>query len=219
MNWKIRRSDGRCRDCERLFEAGEEHYSILDVGEEDWERHDVCTTCFRSESVGADVLFWRTRRPREDGKKKQVDLEGLLVLLTHLMKLELDPIRRQLRFLIAMILTRKRVLRMQNLERDGSTDWVVLAVPKTEIAYRLEADLPGPKEMPVLKALLQRLFDDETAGDEELLPTLLSDEAIEVPGSGDEGEADADREESGPEPQEGDSSTSPEDVTVGDSRD
>ena len=205
-SWKIRRSTGTCSGCDKEFEPEAEHYSLLTIGEEDWERTDSCAGCFKAEGLGPETLYWRTRRPKAENKKRQVDLEGLRVLFSQLVTMELDDTRRKLTFLIGMILTRKRRLRMGAIEREGDVDWIVLEVPKSETTYRVRADVPDPEEMPQLRELLQKLFDED-AESEDLLGGILTDEGQGAP-EGEEEQVPGDSHAEGDEPAEEDGQSS-----------
>lgn len=111
-DWKILRDRSQAETCSRggCALAGEaEHYAILELPA--CIRRQVCLTCFHElKSQGCEMPFhWKVRR-RPDGKRQAVmDLASLRALFDRLAE---EPEASALRYLVALLLLRKRVLRI-----------------------------------------------------------------------------------------------------------
>jgi hypothetical protein len=108
--WEINRPLGQCSGTERKIEYGEEYFAALVETEEGLQRQDFCADYWEKEKP--DVFcYWRTKLP-ESGQKKQlfVDDQMLMAFFERLEK-ETDQEKIDFRFVLALILMRKRILK------------------------------------------------------------------------------------------------------------
>ena len=125
--WKIARRAPACGLCGAPFADGEEHYSLLRL-EEGLQRSDRCLGCFRSRPAAETEFFWRTKFVRDRRRRIAVDLEALREAF-----LALPPAgdRSELRYLIALLLLRKRALRLLETKKgEGDSPDVLVVAPK-----------------------------------------------------------------------------------------
>ncbi len=116
--WKIVRDRTRCDRPGCPLPAADEYWAVLKLPS--CLRRDVCATCFREleARAGEPPLFWRGRRRRNGDKAPAYDLHSLRQLFDRLgeQKQEQNAGRaataRGLRYLVALLLLRKRVLKM-----------------------------------------------------------------------------------------------------------
>jgi hypothetical protein len=103
---------GQCRSCGREFAAGEEFLAALfDAGEE-FRREDYCPACWleRAKQAPAPFSCWRGRMPPpQQPKRPTVDSEVLVDFLARLAE-EQEPAKVNFRFVLALMLMRKRLL-------------------------------------------------------------------------------------------------------------
>ena len=159
--YPVTRSTGRCadRDVElepgsicvaTLCETGEEGLKRLDYSLEAWEGGT------RPESL---FSFWRTKVPEEGIHKKQVIDETVLLTIFEQLADDDQPRRVALRFVLALILMRKRLLRfMGRVEEDGIVIWRMRPRGSTPDAPLLEVIDPGLGDEDVL-ALSEQLTE------------------------------------------------------------
>ncbi|MEK6676564.1 MAG: hypothetical protein AABZ47_13040 [Planctomycetota bacterium] len=113
--WQVESASGRCAITGRVLEPGEWFFTALFEEGESFRRADYCQEGWSGPPEGCFCHF-KTRVPiREQRKKTFVDSEMLIGFFTRLAD-ETELLRRQFRFVLALILMRKRVLRY-----DGST--------------------------------------------------------------------------------------------------
>ena len=108
--WEINKPLGQCHGTNRKIEYGEEYFGALVATEEGLQRWDFCADYWESEKP--DVFcYWKTRLP-EPGQKKQlfVDDQMLMAFFERLEK-ETEQERVNFRFVLALILMRKRILK------------------------------------------------------------------------------------------------------------
>ncbi len=123
QQWEVQRPAGVCTVTGRPIEEGEEFYSVLFEEGETFRRADVGLDEWEGPPEGSFCHF-KTRLPvKEKQKKTFVDNELLRSFFLRLAD-ESDPARRQFRFVIALILMRKRILRYEGSDTaDGVETW------------------------------------------------------------------------------------------------
>lgn len=135
-----------CAACSKQLPPGEELIATIQPGEEkDGEelfvRRDFCTPCWaaRGEQLaGPDSLgVWHTRVPQLKEKKKLfVDDEVLASFFQRLEGIE-DPARQQFRFVLALILMRKKKLVYDRSEATDAGDVWTVHFKGQDGAYRV----------------------------------------------------------------------------------
>lgn len=110
-DWKIQRDKQRCEKPGCPLAGRKEFFAVLELPS--CVRRDLCQECFSELETHSQStpIFWRGRR-REDGKREIVlDLATLRQMFDRLAE-EPSEQGRALRYLVALLLLRKRVLKM-----------------------------------------------------------------------------------------------------------
>ena len=122
-DWEINKPLGQCFGSGRKIEHGQEYFGALVVAEEGLQRRDFCAEYWESEKP--DVFcHWKTRLP-EPGQKKQlfVDDQMLMSFFERLAR-ETDQEKIDFRFVLTLILMRKRLLKYsESRTEDGKEIW------------------------------------------------------------------------------------------------
>jgi hypothetical protein len=123
--WEIKKTLGQCTGTGREFEIGEDYFAALVEGEEGLERQDFSFD-YWNEAKPQVYCFWKTRMPNPDVKKKLlVDDEMLMSFFDRLAE-ETDQEKINFRFVLTLILMRKRKLKYDSCEMaDGEEVWTV----------------------------------------------------------------------------------------------
>ncbi len=124
-DYKISASDRTCHTCERRFEVGEVYYSAVveapPEAEEMFVRHDFCPDCWQPEPE-AYFSYWKTRVPEPPPERptgpRLVDMGRLMQLFEHLAEADQEKARR-FRYVLALVLMRKKRLRLESSRRVG----------------------------------------------------------------------------------------------------
>jgi len=112
-DWKVHRSKSSCNVCQCEIEPGSHFWSrLVDNPEPDQEsllRQDYCDAHWPVE--GESFCYWKTTRSEEENKgPRMLDSDTLLTLFRELPESE-EPRKLNFRYLLALILMRKKVLR------------------------------------------------------------------------------------------------------------
>jgi len=122
-DWEVNKPLGQCFGSGRKIEHGEEYFGALVVAEEGLQRQDFCAEYWESEKP--DVFcHWKTKLP-EPGQKKQlfVDDQMLMTFFERLAR-ETDQEKIDFRFVLTLILMRKRLLKYdESRTEDGKEIW------------------------------------------------------------------------------------------------
>ena len=177
-SWKIRRRRGTCSTCERAFDEGEPHFSMLALRGDELEREDLCRACWRqrpaadatpgvagAESTPARELFWwRTRHTlaRRGGLALNLDaLEGVFLGLEGRAEAPL----RELRFVLCLLLLRKRRLKIERILRDADGEAMLVRRPRHKEELRVPVfDFPAEK-LEELRGRLREIFEGAEPGE------------------------------------------------------
>ncbi len=130
-DWEVAKTQGVCAGCRQTFEAKQEYYAALaeaNHGPEQsagFKRRDYCQDCWQREHPEV-FCFWKTSVPEPTQKKKLlVDDDVLLDFFERLAGVD-EQAKINFRFVLALILMRKRILKYQQTElRDGKEFWIM----------------------------------------------------------------------------------------------
>ena len=150
--WKISKRGRSCSVCQREFRSEEWLYSGIAEVEGRFERRDVCVPCW--DKKPELFSFWKTRMPKREVKRLE-DINAMQEFFKKLLEKPSDePNRQKVTYLTALLLARKRRLRLAG-SKDGrlriEKSWDGEA---TDIADPMIAD----SELEVLKQQMEQLF-------------------------------------------------------------
>jgi hypothetical protein len=192
QDWKITRRHDVCSGCEAQFDEGALLWSLVHVADGELAREDLCRSCFegRATAEADEVVWWRTKNRAERKRGLQLDLEALEALFLALED-RTEQKMRELRYLLCLILMRKRRLKVVRVLRDAEGEAFTLRRPRRSEELKVFVFELGPERQDELRGELLRIFDEPGLGG-----------AIDEAGSGDATEAEeaaADGQGSGPE--------------------
>ncbi len=126
QDWQLDAPKGRCAVTDRPLVEGEEFYSVIfedEAAETGFRRMDFSVEAWRGVPEGAFCSF-KTHVPiREKRRRLLVDNDVLINFFSRLAD-ETEPLRVQFRFVLALILMRKKILRYDGCEKvDGQEVW------------------------------------------------------------------------------------------------
>ena len=153
--WKIHKRGKSCSACRRAFRSEEEHYSGIVEVESRFERRDLCLPCWGQKPEL--FSFWRTRMPRREEKRLE-DINAMQDFFKKLIeKPTEDPARQKVIYLTALLLARKRRLKLAGT-KDGK-----LKIEKSWDGESIEIVDPPitDAELETLKQQMEQLFEVE----------------------------------------------------------
>ena len=184
--WKIRRRHGECSRCQSTFEDGHRHASILRIDDEETlVREDLCSECWEGGDASELLFWWFTRYQENKTKTLRLDLESLERLFLQLEGRKQEKVQ-ELRYLVCLLLMRKRRLKLIRVERKKQGERLILRRPRrTEELAVWVVDFT-PERMEEMRASLQQALEgagadeagtepsDEETGEEAPAPELAS---------------------------------------------
>ncbi|MFQ6048784.1 MAG: hypothetical protein ACE5K7_05420 [Phycisphaerae bacterium] len=121
QKWDIASQTGRCSVSGRELAEGEPFYTVLFDRGDHFERADYSLQCWQGPPAGA-YCFWKSRVPQRRKKRRLlVDDEVLIEFFSRLAG-DGEPAKQQFRFVLALILMRKRLLKYEQTIRRGQDE-------------------------------------------------------------------------------------------------
>jgi hypothetical protein len=191
--WTIGRRQPACAASGRAFEDGERHVSLVEVVEGELRRSDLSLAAWSARArsgAEAPLFWWMTRHRVNPTRTVQLDLEGLEQLFQRLEGRPETPVR-ELRYLLCLLLMRKRRLSIERIERGPEGERMLVKRPRRDERYEVFVYDFTPERMEELRAELQAIFD----GAEGPEGVRLDGEDVDADHGGAEGhavESDAD---------------------------
>ncbi|MFA5251928.1 MAG: hypothetical protein WC454_05010 [Phycisphaerae bacterium] len=120
-DWEIDKPLEQCSGSGKKIEYGEEYFAALVETGEGLARRDFCADYWQAAKPSV-FCYWKTRLPRSDEKKhKFIDDEMLMAFFERLAK-ETEQERINFRFVLALVLMRKRRLKYDSSKIEGDKE-------------------------------------------------------------------------------------------------
>ena len=126
--YPVKKATGRCAARDVVLEPGEACMATLSEGpEESLQRLEYSLAAWESGTRPSGLFsFWKTVVPEQDARPNPLVDDNVLVMIFEQLAGEDQPRRMALRFVIALILMRKRLLRfLGRREDDGTVIWLM----------------------------------------------------------------------------------------------
>ena len=108
--WEINKPLGQCYGTGRKIEHGEEYFGALVEIDEGLQRRDFCADYWESEKPNV-FCYWRSKLPHPDQKKQIFVDDEMLMAFFERLENETGQEKVNFRFVLALILMRKRRLK------------------------------------------------------------------------------------------------------------
>jgi len=156
MEFEIQRCSRQCSKSGRLIEPGEAYYSVLANESGTVVRHDYATEAWDGPPE-TYVGWWKARLP--GGKSRKPTWAPNDVMLELFGQLEQQPDQADTRFVLSLLLVRRRVMRLDGYEReaDGS-EVALLHCARQSADYRIPSVKPSPGRMQAIQDRLAGLL-------------------------------------------------------------
>jgi hypothetical protein len=156
VDYKIHRPQPACSRTGRPFAAGDEFCSALIRSPDGLERVDIAPEAWGGPPEGT-VAWWRSRQPAAN--QAGPVLAPIDALLDALDALADSPAEEPLRYLLALQLVRRRVLKIDaQADAEGSDPELVFSCRRRETEYRLRPVPPEVAADPEVAARLTALL-------------------------------------------------------------
>ncbi len=160
LDFEIQRCTRRCAALERDLAPGEWFYSVLTPRGGSVVRQDYSEESWSGPPEGA-IGWWKSQMPDATGTRK-VTLAPNDVILQYFEQLEGDPARQDLRYVLALLMVRRRIMRLEDTEKDEhGQETLVLFCSRNEAEYRTPVALPSETRAAEIQSELIKLLYSE----------------------------------------------------------
>lgn len=169
VDWKTPKQGPACAACDHEFEEGESHFSLLLLDEDSFGREDRCLGCFEDMETDQEAsahVFWRTRRKPPRRRGLALDFESVERLFLAL-EGRTEERLGELRFLLSLLLMRKKRLKLVRVKRSAEGEAMILRRPRRDESLSVRVFDLTPDRTEALRAELEKIF--EGAGAEDLV--------------------------------------------------
>ena len=127
-DWEINKPLGQCCGSGRKIESGEEYYGALVETEQGLQRRDFSSEYWEREKPPV-YCFWKTKLAAPNEKKQLFVSDDMLMAFFERLAPETDPEKVNFRFVLALVLMRKRRLKYDATKTDAGREIWCLRIP------------------------------------------------------------------------------------------
>ncbi len=161
MDYDLKRCTRRCAATEREFTPSETFYSTLASEGAELVRRDYCAEAWQGPPEGI-VGWWKSRMP--DAKAKKARLAPNDVILQLFEQLSEQPAKQDMRYVLSLLLVRRRVVRLEEDETDEQGHEVmVVYCPRRDTTYKVRVVTPDEQRADQIQEELSRLLFADAA--------------------------------------------------------
>lgn len=156
MDYEVERCTRHCAISGRELKEGEEFYSVLLVERGNVHRQDYASEAWSGPPEAA-LAWWKSRMPTREAKKGRLAPNEVMLQLFR--ELEQVPEKSDMRYVLALLLVRRRVLRQEDIEHDElGREVLVLYSPRDETTHRASAAMPDEQRTDEIQNELVKLL-------------------------------------------------------------
>jgi len=134
VEWEIKKSLGQCSGSGAKIDYDQEYFAALVETAEGLERRDFCVDYWQQNTPQV-YCYWKSKLPRPDQKKQIFIDDAMLMAFFERLATETDPEKLNFRFVLTLILMRKRKLKYDSSTTDGEKEiWRLRITGQNEFA-------------------------------------------------------------------------------------
>lgn len=139
--WEIDKPLGHCYGTGRKIQPGEEYFGALVETDQGLQRRDFCTAFWQKEKPNV-FCFWKTKLPHPDQKKHRFVDDEMLMAFFERMEKETEQEKINFRFVLSLILMRKRRLKYDSSRTEnGKEIWQLKIVGENQFVEVIKPNL------------------------------------------------------------------------------
>lgn len=161
MDYELPRSNRHCAESGRELAPGEEFFSALFAVGAELERRDYAKEAWHGPPEGC-LGWWKSQIPTPEAKRLHWAPND--VMLQFFEELEQKPELEDMRYVLGLLLVRRRVMRLEETEREpGQGEVLVLYCPRREATYHVPVVTPSEARIAAIQEeLAAMLFANAT---------------------------------------------------------
>ncbi|MCR9118579.1 MAG: hypothetical protein NXI22_16710 [bacterium] len=146
----------KCAKTGEEFQPNQTYFSVLTAEGADVVRRDYCEAAWEGPPEDA-IGWWRSQTP--DAAAKKIGWAPNDVMLNYFVNLEEDEEKSDMRFVLALLLIRRRIVRLEEPETDDDGREVMIVYsPKDETTHRVAPASPKPERIAEIQDELAELL-------------------------------------------------------------
>lgn len=157
IDFEIQRCTRHCAATGRELLPGETFYSVLIEKGSSVERRDYSQEAWTEPPADA-IGWWKTQLPDAKAQRKQWAPNDVMLRLFD--ELAEQPEQHDVRYVLALLLVRRRVMRMEEPDPEGQAEEVmVLYCPRRDETYRVPVVLPDAERAEAIQRQIGQLLE------------------------------------------------------------
>lgn len=158
--WEIDKPLGQCYGTGRKIEYGEEYFGALAVTEQGLQRRDFCADYWLSQKPEV-FCYWKTKMPHPGQKKARFVDDDMLMAFFERLAAENEQEKINFRFVLALILMRKRRLKYDSSQTsDNKEIWRLRVTGDKEVVEVINPHL-DEAQIEQLSSQMSRILQTE----------------------------------------------------------
>jgi hypothetical protein len=156
MEYEIQRCTRHCTVTGRELKPGEDVFSVLMTEEGKLVRHDYAPEAWPGPPENA-VGWWKSQIPLPEANRVHWAPNDVMLQLFE--DLQLQPTQQDMRYVLGLLLVRRRVMRLEEEGRDEQgRETLALYCPRRETTYRVAVSPPGESRIDEIQKELTKLL-------------------------------------------------------------
>ena len=150
-----------CALSRRELRPGEQYFSVLTESPQGFVRLDFSAEAWTGPPDGA-IGFWRSKVPESTGKKR-VQLVDDSVLMDFFLRLDgaEEPYKKNFRYILALLLLRRKVLKLTSVERAVDKEVLVLRSPSSGEQHRVSNPGLSEEQLVAVQAEVEKVLQTQ----------------------------------------------------------
>ena len=160
LDFQIKRCTRRCHVTGEQFHPGDVFYSVLVSEGAEVLRRDYSEGAWPGPPEGV-LGWWKSRMPKPSATK--IHWAPNDILLHYFDQLSSELSQQDMRYVLALLMVRRRILRVVDTLTTGGVEQMVLHCPKNENEYQVVVTRPGRKRIDELQQSITALLFKDAA--------------------------------------------------------
>ena len=156
LDFEVQRCTRRCAATDRELKPGEYFYSVLVPEGAEIVRYDYCEDAWTG-APETMLGWWKSQMP--DPQAHKLHWAPNDVMLHYFEQLTNEPDKSDTRYVLALLMLRRRVVRLEETQADEQGNEVLLLYcPKKETEYQVSVTDPEPERVGQIQEELAKLL-------------------------------------------------------------
>jgi hypothetical protein len=157
LDFEVHARGRKCAKTDRLFEPGEEFYSVLVSEGANVVRYDYAADAWEGPPEKA-VGWWKSQVP--DTASRKMHWAPNDVMLNYFEQIADNPDKQDVRYVLTLLMIRRRVLKLEEADEQSTeeTEEISVYCPKNEQTYKVPVASPPAERVEAIQNELAELL-------------------------------------------------------------